>query len=1072
VRTRTTRTTPGLTLRGRRAARAVAGCALLALAVAGPAQADPGDFDAGFAGTGLVFADIGLGDEHANAMLRAPDGSLIVAGDDATDEMFVARYTPAGSIDPSFGPDHGIVRITFPGHSRGSSAAALAFGPGGSIVVGGSATASGGNAAFASEDVAVARLTSAGALDETFSDDGRLTFSFPGQGANGAQTGGVAAQSDGAIVVGATVDDGARERMAALRFTAAGAPDTTFSEDGSALLDFAAASSDGAAGIAIQGDGKLVLAGESDGRLAMARLTTAGVPDTGYATDGTALIDADSAAGLLLQPDDKAVVAGNQSVTRVRTNGTLDPSFGTVAVSTGGDDGLSALARGPSGTIVAAGQDSGAPGKATVARLTANGALDKSFSGDGLLAADLGTGPRMSAVVVDGAGAITVAGTTDMGATGADVALARFTAAGAPDTTFGSGGSRTSNFGYGGQDRATSVRAVAAGRVLVALESGATRYLANGALDTSYGTEGILSTPVSGGSAITSAGGLVVAGRSGGGMELRRYTPAGAPDTTFGTAGAAPLALPGDAGDLGTLQSVLVAADGKIIVVGGVDDRAFVARYLSTGARDATFSSDGYAEARPIPGGSFLSVAGAALQDDGRPLLVAYANGSGARVARFTRAGQLDATFGTGGVADAGEAVPGAITVDGAGRIVVAGSVTAPDHLDSAVTRLTPRGARDRTFSGDGIASVDLGANDYLEAVTVDGGDRILAAGTRGGELDGSETFAGGPRPTVARFRVDGEPDDSFAATGSTVLATGRRAAAAGVALDAGGNVLAVGVATSSDRFGGASDAFVARLLGGGTAGGDSSAPQTMLTAAPPATTDDATATFSFSATGGPVTFECRVDDADFSPCTSPHATAALANGAHAFDVRAIDLSGNVDRTPARATFTVTDPVLEPAPSPAPGDGDAGGGDAGGGDAGAGAPPPPSRGGPGWNAPAGGSATAAQIKARLAHQLVPRRAGLERLRRTGAQTQSFTGLVPGRLDVEWRAKRGGRSVVIARGFAVYAGTGSKSLRIRLTPKGRALLRAPHGRLRVIARGTFTPAGAAPVRAQKTFVLKP
>ena len=58
--------------------------------------------------------------------------------------------------------------------------------------------------------------------------------------------------------------------------------------------------------------------------------------------------------------------------------------------------------------------------------------------------------------------------------------------------------------------------------------------------------------------------------------------------------------------------------------------------------------------------------------------------------------------------------------------------------------------------------------------------------------------------------------------------------------------------------------------------------------------------------------------------------------------------------------------------------------------------------------------------------------------------------------------------MIARGFAVYAATGSKSLRIRLAPKGRALLKAVHGRLRVM----FTPAGAAPVRAQKTLVLKP
>ena len=81
-------------------------------------------------------------------------------------------------------------------------------------------------------------------------------------------------------------------------------------------------------------------------------------------------------------------------------------------------------------------------------------------------------------------------------------------------------------------------------------------------------------------------------------------------------------------------------------------------------------------------------------------------------------------------------------------------------------------------------------------------------------------------------------------------------------------------------------------------------APETTITSAPPAAARSTSATFEFSA-DVPSTFQCSLDGAAFSTCTSPQAYNGLAEGAHRFDVRAIDAKGNPDPTPARHTWTV-----------------------------------------------------------------------------------------------------------------------------------------------------------------------
>ena len=89
----------------------------------------------------------------------------------------------------------------------------------------------------------------------------------------------------------------------------------------------------------------------------------------------------------------------------------------------------------------------------------------------------------------------------------------------------------------------------------------------------------------------------------------------------------------------------------------------------------------------------------------------------------------------------------------------------------------------------------------------------------------------------------------------------------------------------------------------------DTAAPTTSIDSSPPALSNAASASFAFSGSdaggSGVASFECRRDGASFAPCTSPQAYAALADGAHSFEVRAIDTAGNVDQTPASFSWSI-----------------------------------------------------------------------------------------------------------------------------------------------------------------------
>src|SRR5829696_4241485 len=149
-----------------------------------------------------------------------------------------------------------------------------------------------------------------GDFDESFGAGGKKTYDFGGpDGAFGLRI-----QADGKLVLGGYA--GVRPNLAAFRLLPAGLPDTSFSADG--LASFAFNVETRARALALQPDGKIVLAGQTvvaGDDIAIGRLNTDGTPD-GTFSDATGkrtlnLFGSDSAAAVLVQPDGGIIVAGH-----------------------------------------------------------------------------------------------------------------------------------------------------------------------------------------------------------------------------------------------------------------------------------------------------------------------------------------------------------------------------------------------------------------------------------------------------------------------------------------------------------------------------------------------------------------------------------------------------------------------------------------------------------------------------------------------------------------------------------------------------------------------------------------
>jgi uncharacterized delta-60 repeat protein len=399
---------------------------------------------------------------------------------------------------------------------------------------------------------------------------------------------------------------------------AAGDLDSTFGRGGKVITDFNH-TTDIANAVALQADGKIIVVGQSYANndfsnedFAVVRYNANGTLDNTFGVNGRVTTDfpglAAVASSVVVQSDGKIVVAGGAF-----------PLF-TFA------------------------------GNFEIVRYNSNGSLDTSFGNGGIVETSFPAGSYAFAVALQSDGKIIAAGTYyanfnpgDQSDT--DFALARYNPDGSLDTSFGTGGQVTTDFS-GHEDDAYSVLIQSDGKIVLVGSANSTtnyydfaaaRYLSNGTLDTTFGTGGIVTTDfgahdldIAYSAALQSDGKIVAAGTTvfnNGGSEdfaLARYNANGTLDTTFRRTGLLKI----DFGRvLQNAYQVLIQTDGKIVTIGypNSEDSTgdfLLARCNPNGSLDQTFGTGG--KVSTSFGNLNDGANGGVLQPDGKIIAVGF----------------------------------------------------------------------------------------------------------------------------------------------------------------------------------------------------------------------------------------------------------------------------------------------------------------------------------------------------------------------------------------------------------------------------------------------------------------
>jgi len=280
-----------------------------------------GSLDRSFGNGGIVTTTFPEGSYAFDVALQ-PDGKIIAAGTvfvdfnpgDISDTDFaLARYNSDGSLDTTFG-NGGTLMTDFFGNE--DDAFSVLIQPDGKIVAVGSA-----NNPASYYDFAAVRYLSNGTIDTTFGVAGKVSTDFGDQNFDRARS--AALQSDGRIVAAgfAISQNGGVQNFAVARYTSNGILDTTFSGDGKTQIDFGNCCQS-ATKLLLQSDGKIITVGGSNGEsgdddFLLARLSPRGSLDNTFGVGGqvrTSFGDLNGGAnGAALQSDGKIVAVGFQA---------------------------------------------------------------------------------------------------------------------------------------------------------------------------------------------------------------------------------------------------------------------------------------------------------------------------------------------------------------------------------------------------------------------------------------------------------------------------------------------------------------------------------------------------------------------------------------------------------------------------------------------------------------------------------------------------------------------------------------------------------------------------------------
>jgi len=306
------------------------------------------------------------------------------------------------------------------------------------------------------------------------------------------------------------------------------------------------------------------------------------------------------------------------------------------------------------------------------------------------------------------------------------------------------------------------------------------------------------------------------------GFGLARYTPDGQLDTSFGQGG---IVVTRSQQSSFVANALALQTDGKIVLGGMLSDVSSgrldlaVARYNSDGTPDPSFGNLGLVS---TPVGSAGGEANAISIERDAAILVAgtaFSQGSAgdaALVARYTRNGVLDATFGTAGITTtqlgSGASTAAALTVLPDDRVIIVGTAysNGPTDDDFATARYTSAGRLDQSFGNAGIVTTDFGSSgvrtsvDRATCLVVQPDGKLVVAGfTRGAR----QSFA------VARYTPEGSLDSGFGTSGKFQIDAVEPQVFAVILQSSGDIVLAGSTSTQS----GTAPFALVRLLSDGT---------------------------------------------------------------------------------------------------------------------------------------------------------------------------------------------------------------------------------------------------------------
>jgi uncharacterized delta-60 repeat protein len=344
--------------------------------------------------------------------------------------------SPLGFLDTTYGTSVGYTLTNISANTNYGNGILL---QGNKAIVGGTAIVA-GNGRFS-----LSRYHANGSLDTTFGVAGITTTNATG---SGDYIYAMVSQPDGKIVTVGNEDG--TDAILVARYSADGILDSSFATLGIATSTITAGVFSWPK-IALQSTGNIIVSGDSGSDFGVARYTPSGVLDTTFGSAGITTINfyggADMSGGLKVLSDNSIIVGGtatnggvNFALAKLYANGVLDTTFGTggkadVNLPTLTNESVKDIAIQSNGKIIVVGYGDNGMWAPTLVRFTANGILDSTFGASGISIVNFNSGGPYSAEVQPD-DKIVIAGYSNS----SDPTIARFTATGALDSTFGIGG--------------------------------------------------------------------------------------------------------------------------------------------------------------------------------------------------------------------------------------------------------------------------------------------------------------------------------------------------------------------------------------------------------------------------------------------------------------------------------------------------------------------------------------------------------------------------------------------------------------------------------------------------------